>query len=155
MKVMIAILLALLVGCRDDRPPEQKLQTWKPTPEQQAEADKSANESRARHVGERLVKARGCLACHQRDGSVAPAFEGLWARSTAGTTKFVDGTTLADKLGPGKQYPTVEDYVRAKTLWPRGDGMVWIEGYPPAAPSFGGVLTDQEMNDIIAYLRTL
>ena len=49
----------------------------------------------------------------------APSFKGLYARCEAGATKFTDGHTVSELLGPGREFPTIDDYVRAKILTPR------------------------------------
>jgi len=101
-----------------------------------------------------FARPYGCNACHTLDGSprVGPSFKGLWARIQSGETKFTDGHALGELLGPGKQFATPEDYVRAKTLTPRVNV---IEGYEPKAPAFAGVVTDEDMVDMIEYLKTL
>jgi len=103
--------------------------------------------------GEALVTKKGCIQCHSTDGSelVGPTFHGILVRLQTTETKFADGRTLAQLLGDDNLFPTIDDYLRVQTLTPR---VVDNEGYPPVAPSFEGQISDQEMADIIAWLKT-
>jgi cytochrome c oxidase subunit 2 len=81
-----------------------------------------------------------CLACHSVDGSamVGPSWKGLWMSEV----EFEDGTT------------TIVDaeYIRESVHEPLKR---ITKGYPPSMPPLGGVLTDEQLNDVIEYIKSL
>lgn len=80
--------------------------------------------------GMRVFRIR-CSACHlatSRNTRVGPGLQGVFQRPQLSRTGW----------------PTTDDNVRKLIL----------EGYR-AMPPFDGVLTDQELHDVIAYLKTL
>lgn len=90
--------------------------------------------------GEELVEKSGCLACHSLDGStkVGPSLKGLFGRTV----------TLAD----GKTVVANEDYLRESLLNP---GAKIVKDFPPVMPTFQGILKDDEITAVIAYIKTL
>lgn len=90
--------------------------------------------------GEALVSRNGCTACHSADGSsgVGPSFSGLWDSER----NFNDSeSTTAD-----------ENYIRESILEPNAK---IVEGYDGVMPSYQGVVNDQQIDDIIEYIKTL
>jgi cytochrome c oxidase subunit 2 len=90
--------------------------------------------------GEELVEKSGCLACHTTDGKpkIGPTFKGLFGS----TVQFTDGTSaVAD-----------ETYIRNYILEPN---VRVIKGFPPIMPTFKGILKDDDITAIIAYLKTV
>jgi cytochrome c oxidase subunit 2 len=90
--------------------------------------------------GEELVEHSGCLGCHSLDGTtkVGPTLKGLFGRTV----------TLSD----GKTVVANEDYIRESIVNP---GAKVVKGFPPIMPTFQGVLKDDEINAVIAYLKTV
>jgi cytochrome c oxidase subunit 2 len=90
--------------------------------------------------GEALVSQNGCNACHSVDGSsgVGPSFAGLWGSER--TFQNAEPVT-AD-----------ENYIRESIL--ESNAKV-LEGYDPVMPSYQGVINDQQISDIIEYIKTL
>ena len=90
--------------------------------------------------GAQLYSNRGCNACHSLDGAagVGPTFKGLFGRDE----KLQDGTTVVAD----------ENYLRESILNPSAQ---MVEGYQPVMPSFQGILSDQEVTDLIEYIKTL
>ncbi|WP_340103642.1 cytochrome c oxidase subunit II [Rhodohalobacter sp. 8-1] len=90
--------------------------------------------------GEALVAQNGCNACHSADGSsgVGPSFAGLW-----GTERTFESAepVVAD-----------ENYIRESIL--ESNSKI-VEGYDPVMPSYQGVIDDQQISDIIEYIKTL
>jgi cytochrome c oxidase subunit 2 len=89
--------------------------------------------------GEALVGQNGCTACHSIDGSpgIAPTWFGLFGEEV----ELADGTTLTAD----------EEYVRESILEPQAK---IVAGYETVImPQFS--FSDEELNDIIAYLQTL
>ena len=90
--------------------------------------------------GQRTMVEAGCTACHSTDGSrvVGPSFKGIW-----GTTEtMADGTTAEVDA----------NYVRESIMDPMA-GIV--AGYPPSMPTFAGRLTDQQIDGLIEYIKSL
>ncbi len=92
-------------------------------------------------AGKLLYTEKTCNTCHSLDGSkiLGPTFKGLFASKER---KFTDGST-----------GTVdENYVRESILHPQAK---IVEGYPPVMPSFEGQLSQEDVSNLIAYLKTL
>ena len=90
--------------------------------------------------GKALMAKYACNTCHSTDGTVVigPSFRNLWGQ----TEKLSDGTTaLVD-----------EDYVRNKILNPNKNS---VAGFPKVMPSFQGLISEEQILDIIAYLKTI
>lgn len=90
--------------------------------------------------GEALTKKYACISCHSTDGStlIGPSFLNLWGKT--------------EELTNGKKVIVDEDYVRAKILNPNQSS---VKGYPQVMPSFQGLITEEEILDIIAYMKNL
>ncbi len=91
-------------------------------------------------LGENVYKEKGCNACHSIDDSVliGPSLKGLVGR--------------AGELGDGSSYIADENYIRRSIVEPQGDV---VKGFQPVMPSFKGILSDQEIDALIAYIKTL
>jgi cytochrome c oxidase subunit 2 len=91
------------------------------------------------HEGEALFVSHGCTGCHAPSSAVhAPNLAGLYGR----TVPLADGrTVVAD-----------EAYLRDSILQPRRD---IAAGYEPIMPSFSGILSDDEIQSLVAYIRSL
>jgi cytochrome c oxidase subunit II len=90
-------------------------------------------------AGERLFNERACNTCHLPNGAGrGPSLVGL-----LGSTVKLDGggTVKAD-----------ETYVRESILNP---GAKIVAGYTPQMPTFQGQLTEEQVLELIAYIRTL
>jgi cytochrome c oxidase subunit 2 len=94
-------------------------------------------------LGEQLSRDKGCNACHTVDGTrlVGPTYKGLFGRTE---------TVVTD--GAARQIVVDEDYVRRSILDPNVD---IVESYQPLMPSQQGLVTDEEIEALIEYLRTL
>ena len=90
--------------------------------------------------GRQVYETRGCKACHSIDGSrgVAPSFLGLYGHSVE-----LEGgeTVLAD-----------ENYLRESILDPQRKV---VKGFQPVMPPFQGVLSEEEVDAVIAFIRSL
>ncbi|WP_414474506.1 cytochrome c oxidase subunit II [Microvirga sp. M2] len=99
----------------------------------QPEGDDLAREGAA------LFTARGCSGCHAPSSPVhAPKLVGLYGRAVA--------------LSDGRTVTADEAYIRDSILLPRRD---IVAGYDPIMPSFAGILSDGEIQSLIAYIRSL
>jgi len=92
-------------------------------------------------LGKDHFVSKGCVACHSVDGStkVGPSLKGIWGHDV----KFSDGTSaIVD-----------ENYVRESILNPQGK---YVQGFAGVImPSFQGIIKEEEITEIIEYIKTL
>jgi len=91
-------------------------------------------------LGKNLYSSKACIGCHSLDGSrvVGPTFKGGW-----GAKRQVEGGEA--------QFD--EDYARESILNPNAK---IVAGYPAGVmPAYAGQLTDEEVTQIIEFLKTL
>ena len=90
-------------------------------------------------AGEKIFQASGCSSCHLADGTgLGPSLLGVFGHSVRLTT---GETVIAD-----------EAYVRESILLPKAK---IVAGYGPIMPSFQGQLSEEQLNDLAAYIRAL
>lgn len=95
--------------------------------------------ARAQAAGEKLFQDLGCVGCHRPDGKgVGPALTGVFGRPA--TAPSCGALTVDD------------EYVRESILNPSA---VVAAGFAPVMPAFAGVVTDEELRALIAYLKSL
>ena len=90
-------------------------------------------------AGEKLFRENGCITCHLADGTgPAPSLLGVYGN----TVHLTNGQTL-----------TADDaYVRESILSPAAK---IVNGYKPVMPSFQGQLSEEQILDLVAYIRSL
>ncbi|HCT54895.1 MAG TPA: cytochrome c oxidase subunit II [Balneola sp.] len=90
--------------------------------------------------GEQLVQLQGCTTCHSDDGSrlIGPSFKGLWGSEET----LTDGSTVT----------VDENYLRESILNP---GAKIVESYDNVMTPYEGRISDDEITNIIEYLKTL
>jgi len=113
---------------------DTKFQEWI-----EGEGDPGGSAKPPAEQGERKYKSAGCNTCHSLDGTKiqGPSFKGLWGR----VEKTSAGEVTVD-----------ENYVRESILNP---GAKIVDGYPNVMPTFQGVLKDKDIDNLIAYIKTL
>jgi cytochrome c oxidase subunit II len=91
-------------------------------------------------AGKTLYKRRGCAQCHSVDGSkmVGPSFCQLYGEPAV--------------LNTGDTITVDENYIRESILEPQAKARA---GYRKVMPTYQGQLKDEEINAIIAYIKTL
>jgi cytochrome c oxidase subunit II len=91
-------------------------------------------------LGEKIYKEKGCNACHSVDGStlVGPSFKGVFGHTV--------------ELSDGSKVEADENYIRESILEPQAQ---IVKGFQPVMPSFKGILSDDEVTAVIAYIKTL
>lgn len=90
-------------------------------------------------TGERLMVRLGCAACHLPDGTGrGPSLVGIFGQPTEMETGEV---VIAD-----------ENYIRESILHPH---VRILAGYPDIMPSFQERITEEEILQIISYIRSL
>jgi len=89
--------------------------------------------------GKARFRQYGCSGCHGASASVhAPKLEGLFGRRV----QLSDGTSvIAD-----------ERYIHDSVMLPRKDV---VAGYEPIMPSFQGQIAEEDLLEIIAYVKSL
>ena len=90
--------------------------------------------------GQLLYQRRGCIQCHSIDGSmkVGPSFLGCFGTQQA----LTDGQAV-----------TIDDnYIRESILQPQAKVRA---GYKPVMPTYQGQLKNEEIDAIIAYIKSL
>lgn len=90
-------------------------------------------------AGERAFRERGCSGCHAPNAAIrAPSLEGIYGRKVP----LADSTlVMAD-----------EQYLRDSILLPNKQISA---GYQPTMPTFQGQISDEQLNAIVAYLKSL
>jgi len=115
--------------------PEEEFKKWYQTGKEM--------EAKLPPSGTQLFQERGCKACHSIDGTpgLGPTLKGLFGKTV---------TVLTD----GKERKLVADeaYLRKSILEPNVD---IVKGFPPIMPSLKGLLTDQEIDALVSYLKGL
>jgi cytochrome c oxidase subunit 2 len=90
-------------------------------------------------AGLKVFNERGCATCHT-DSS-----QGLGP-----TLKGVFGSTV--KLASGESVTVDEPYIRESILNPTAK---LVAGYAPLMPPFQGVLSEEQVQQLIAYIKSL
>jgi cytochrome c oxidase subunit II len=80
----------------------------------------------------------GCASCHAGQNQRGAKLEGLF------------GTDV--KLASGETVKADDEYLRNSILNPSGQ---IVEGYQPIMPTFKGQVTEEQINSLIAYIKTL
>jgi len=90
-------------------------------------------------AGERVYRELGCSGCHDQQGTVrAPPLTNLFGRTVA--------------LQSGEVVVANEQYLRDSILLP---GTQIVAGYENLMPSFQGRISEEEIMEIIAYVKSL
>ena len=89
--------------------------------------------------GERLFQQLGCSGCHRVDArGRGPALEGMFSRPV--------------QLESGETVIADESYVRESILTPRAKVAA---GFRPVMPTFAGQVNEEQLLQIIAYIKSL
>lgn len=90
-----------------------------------------------------LLEVKGCVACHTTDGTkkIGPSYKGIFGHTVKVQTGDQEREVLVD-----------EEYIRRSILEPKADVVV---GYDPVMPPMAGQITDEEIDILIEYFKTL
>jgi len=90
--------------------------------------------------GKKLFTENACNSCHSLDGSdkIGPTMKGLWESE--------------EQLTNGETITVDENYLRESILNPQAK---IVQGYGPSMPPYQGQLSDEEINAIIEYIKTI
>lgn len=86
--------------------------------------------------GEKLYNELGCVTCHGT--GKGPAFAGLYGKPV--------------KLSSGETVVANDSYLRESILYPTAQ---IVNGYPPIMPTFKGQVTEDQVLQLIAYIKSL
>ncbi|MBI5504395.1 MAG: cytochrome c oxidase subunit II [Deltaproteobacteria bacterium] len=90
-------------------------------------------------LGRKLFVEKACATCHlNTPGGVGPVLVGIYGRQV--------------ELATGATVKVDEAYVRESILTPMAKV---VKGFPPAMPTFGGQLTEEQVMSLIAYVKSL
>ncbi|OGQ07623.1 MAG: cytochrome c oxidase subunit II [Deltaproteobacteria bacterium RIFCSPLOWO2_12_FULL_40_28] len=91
-------------------------------------------------VGASLFASKGCIACHTATDQklVGPGMQGIYDHDV----ELVDGSKIK----------VDENYLRESLMEPQAK---IVKGFAPVMPTFKGTLTDQEVGDLISYIKSL
>ena len=102
--------------------------------------DRRAQDLSPEEKGLAKMKEFACFSCHSIDGSpaVGPSYKGLWGKT--------------EDMADGSKVTVDENYFRESVLNPNAK---IVKGFAPAMPAFEGRATDEDIGNMIAYLKTL
>ena len=91
-------------------------------------------------LGKNLFTQKGCNVCHTvtTQNLVGPGLLGIFGKEV--------------ELSDGKKNKRDENYFRESLMQPQAK---LVKGFPPVMPTFQGTLTDEEVNALVAYLKSL
>ena len=90
-------------------------------------------------AGEKLFRTLGCVSCHaDNDTGRGPSLAGLFGKTV--------------QLQGGKSVIADEAYIRESILEPQAK---IVAGYPPIMPTFKGLISEEGILQILAYLKSL
>jgi cytochrome c oxidase subunit 2 len=92
-------------------------------------------------VGAKIFKARNCVTCHTLDGKdikAGPTMAGLFGKTR--------------ELASGENIVADENYVRNSILNPQSQV---VKGFPSIMPTYKGQVTEDDLNALIAYVKSL
>jgi cytochrome c oxidase subunit 2 len=94
-------------------------------------------------LGQRLATTKGCIACHSTDRTrlVGPSFRGIYGLSETVVTGGADRQIVVD-----------DDYLYRSIVEPNAD---IVKGYQPLMPPQTGIVNDDEIKALIAYIKSL
>jgi cytochrome c oxidase subunit II len=90
-------------------------------------------------TGEQIFAELGCGTCHRTDTpGRGPNLQGIFGRSV--------------QLQDGRTVTADENYIRESILDP---GAKIVNGYKPVMPTFQGLVTEEQLNALVAYVKSL
>jgi cytochrome c oxidase subunit 2 len=90
-------------------------------------------------AGQTLFTNLACISCHRSDGTGrGPALDGLFGKPV--------------KLSNGQELTADEGYIRESILNP---GAKVVAGYQPIMPTFQGLVNEEQLRQLIEYVKTL
>jgi cytochrome c oxidase subunit 2 len=93
--------------------------------------------------GKALLTVKGCVACHTTDGTklVGPSYKGIYGTDVKVTVNGKLETVKVD-----------DNYIRESIEAPQAK---IVEGYPSTMPVYKGLVSEEELAEIIEYIKSL
>jgi mono/diheme cytochrome c family protein len=89
--------------------------------------------------GAALFQSQGCIGCHtDQNGPIAPSLHGIYGKPVA--------------LEGGQTVTADDAYIKESILNPTAKV---VKGFNPIMPSFQGKVTDDQISQLIDYIKTL
>jgi len=89
--------------------------------------------------GEKIFAELGCVTCHRNDSQGrGPNLQGLFGKQVL--------------LEAGRTVTADENYIRESILDP---GAKIVNGYKPVMPTFQGLVSEEQLNALVAYVKSL
>jgi cytochrome c oxidase subunit II len=89
--------------------------------------------------GEKIFAELGCAACHQADAQGrGPSLQGVFGKPV--------------QLADGRTVTADENYIRESILDP---GSKVVSGFKPVMPTFQGLVSEEQLNALVAYVKSL
>jgi uncharacterized membrane protein len=108
-------------------------------PEARAASSTSEDVDPAIAAGKKVFETKGCAACHMQGASqIAPTLYGIY-----GTTQ---------EMADSSKILVDEAYLRTSILEPQSH---IVKGFAAAMPTFKGVLTEEELAQVVAYIKSI
>jgi cytochrome c oxidase subunit 2 len=128
----ITSLVAFIKSVDGTQPMEEVVE------EEEDEADTASLSPQEK--GKKIYETKMCVTCHSLDGSrlVGPSFKEIYGRK--------------GKLEGGKEYTADDEYIKRSLLEPMAEV---VEGYPPGMPPYAGQLNDDDIANVIEFMKTL
>jgi cytochrome c oxidase subunit 2 len=90
-------------------------------------------------TGKGLFAQLGCVTCHRSDAQGrGPNLEGVYNNPVV--------------LEDGRTVTADDDYVRESILNPTAK---IVKGFKPVMPTFQGIVSDEQLNELVAYIKSL
>jgi cytochrome c oxidase subunit 2 len=90
-------------------------------------------------TGEKLFSELGCVTCHRADSTGrGPNLQGVFGRPVS--------------LEDGRTVTADENYIRECILDP---GSRRVKGFQPIMPTFQGIVSEEQVNALVAYVKSL
>jgi cytochrome c oxidase subunit 2 len=94
-------------------------------------------------LGPQLLQEKGCLVCHSLDGTprIGPTLKGLFGK-----------TVNVLKEGQEQKVQADDAYLKRSLIEPNAE---IVKGFPPIMPSQKGLISEEEINELVRYMREL
>jgi cytochrome c oxidase subunit 2 len=90
-------------------------------------------------TGEKVFSELGCVTCHRADSTGrGPSLQGVFGKPVA--------------LEDGRSVMADENYIRECILDP---GSKRVKGFQPIMPTFQGIVSEEQVNALVAYVKSL
>src|ERR1700758_5069443 len=90
-------------------------------------------------TGEKIFAELGCVTCHRTDSQGrGPNLQGVFGKPV--------------QLADGRTVTADEDYIRESILDP---GAKVVSGFKPVMPTFQGLVSEEQLNALVAYVKSL